>query len=365
MLPVVERQVALAANNSLALPCHAERLLRCDSLQALRAARHYALAEQLPLTLLGGGSNTLLAPQLTGLVVKIEPPAKAPDAESFTRLAAASGESVLIDVPAGVNWSSLVDECVAAGLAGIENLALIPGTVGAAPIQNIGAYGVELTDCLESVLFYHWQSDRVQKISAEQCQLGYRDSCFKHQLAGQGAIVSVRLRLECEQSGQPRYQTAYPGLAEALASRQPQPLNALRIANAVKAIRRSKLPDPAQLPNAGSFFKNPLVDDSVFKQLLARYPSMPHYPQPGRVKIPAAWLLEQSGLKGYRRGAVATHPRQPLVVVNHGGASLAELLDFADHCAGVVEQKFAIVLEREPQPLAPFVWTEGGGSDAV
>ena len=363
----VEYDVDLTAANSLALPCRAERLIRCRSLQELRAARHYACAEQLPITLLGGGSNSLCPPTIDGLVVKIEAPLPGAGGRCYSELTqGADSRSVIIEVAAGVNWAQLVAETVAAGLAGLENLALIPGTVGAAPIQNIGAYGVELADVLHSVDFYDWHSDQLLSLSVQECQLGYRDSRFKGELAGQGAVLSVRLTLQRERADT-RYQTSYPALATALRKAGDNAPTAASIARTVCAIRRSKLPEPTTEPNAGSFFKNPVVAQEQFARLLQRYPAIPHYPSAidGCVKIAAAWLIEQCGLKGYRSGAVATHAQQPLVLVNVGGADLTALLTFAEQIAEAVKQKFAIALEREPQPPTAFVWSQSEAPSAV
>ncbi len=350
-----QQQVDLTAANSLALPCRAAQLARCSTLSELRSARHYAVQQRLPLTLLGGATNTLCPPAIDGLVVKIEAPA----GDSFSVVEEHSS-TVVIEVAAGVSWAQLVTDTVATGLAGLENLALIPGTVGAAPVQNIGAYGVELAERLVELSFYHWQRDSVTTMSAADCQFGYRDSIFKQSLAGRGAIVALRLRLWREPAA--HYRSDYPPLAAALAGSE---LSAAAIAAAVTAIRQSKLPDPAQLPNAGSFFKNPLLPSSQFNALLAAYPVLPHYPagRPGWHKLPAAWLIEQCGLKGWQRGALATHHRQPLVIVNRGGASLAELLAFADDIRAAVAAKFAVDLEIEPQPCRAAAL--GGIGDAV
>lgn len=364
---LVERDVDLTGANTLALNCSAQQLIRCNSLATLQIARDYAFENRLSIALLGGGSNTLCPEILPGLVVKLEASSKADDGGCYTEIARqrATGQ-VTIEVAAGVSWAELVSASVANGLSGIENLAAIPGSVGAAPIQNIGAYGVEIAQCLKSVNFYHWGSGQLVEMSAEQCEFSYRESIFKRQLAGQGAVVSVQLQLLDEQCAKPAYNTAYPALAEVL-NDSGSVINARIIAAAVTAIRQHKLPDPSVQPNAGSFFKNPVVEQKHFQQLQRRYPDIPFFSTPtqGHVKIPAAWLLEQGGLKGYRHGTVATHALQPLVLVNQGGASLQELLEFAGHCAKVVEQKFAVKLQREPQELVLFEWPKSGAFDAV
>ena len=364
----VEHDVDLTGANTLALSCRAQQLIRCNSLATLQAARDYAFENGLAIALLGGGSNSLCREYMPDLVVKLEAPTNVGDGGCYTEIARQpeSGQ-VTIEVAAGVSWAELVSATAANGLSGLENLAAIPGSVGAAPIQNIGAYGVEIAQCLQSVQFYYWGSGQLVEMNAEQCEFGYRESIFKRQLAGQGAVVSVQLQLLDEQCANPAYNTAYPALAEALNDSAQRDVNAGIIAAAVTAIRQHKLPDPTVQPNAGSFFKNPVVDLEYFQQLQSSYPEIPCFSAPTerQVKIPAAWLLEQAGLKGYRHGAVATHALQPLVLVNQGGASLQELLEFADHCAKVVEQKFAIKLQREPQELAVFEWPNSGAGNAV
>lgn len=355
----VQPQVDLSAANSLALPCRAAQLARCSSLAQLRQARGYAQQYNLPITLFGGGSNLLCPPTIDGLVVKIEPPTGA----SFS-VVEENGSAVVIEAAAGVSWSELVDDTVVAGLAGLENLALIPGTVGAAPVQNIGAYGVELAERFEQLDFYDWQRDTVTSMTAGDCQFGYRDSVFKHRLGGQGVIVSLRLRLQREPAAS--YRTDYPPLAAALAGRE---VTAAAIAAAVTSIRQSKLPDPAQLPNAGSFFKNPLLASRQLEALSTDYPALPHYPseRDGWHKVPAAWLIEQSGCKQLQRGGLATHRQQPLVIVNRGGATLDQLLAFAGELSEAVHAQFGVALEIEPQRCRA-VWLGGqvgGECDAV
>ncbi|MEQ5801820.1 UDP-N-acetylmuramate dehydrogenase [Halomonas sp. H10-9-1] len=324
----------LTRANTLGLPCVAERFCAPGNLAELQAALAEAREQGWPLTLLGGGSNLILPPFLQGLVVR-------PAMTEWWQEESEEG-SLRIHAEAGVNWHELVMGLAARGLWGTENLALIPGLCGAAPIQNIGAYGVELADVLEAVEVVHLADGSVNWLSPEACRFGYRDSVFKGALAGR--VVITRLVLRLSRRAQPRL--GYGDLASRLGASP----TALEVAEAVCAIRREKLPDPALLGNAGSFFKNPLVASELAERLLVEHPEMPHFPQPdGRVKLAAGWLIERCGLKGWREGHFGVHDRQALVLVHFGGGSAAELMAFADRVADSVRDRFGVELEREPR----------------
>lgn len=279
---------------------------------------------------LGEGSNSIFLTDYAGEILRYV-------AASVTQ--AEQGEQVLLHVEAGHNWHQLVMSTATAGWWGLENLALIPGSVGAAPVQNIGAYGAEFADCCVYVDFFHWQQRRVIRLSKEECEFGYRDSIFKRQLAGQGLIVAVGLQLQ--RHGQAV--TTYKGLEQLHAQSTP-----LEVTAAVIALRQSKLPDPAQLANCGSFFKNPLISAAHFQRLSAVYPAMPHYPQAdGHYKVAAAWLIEQGGFKGNRIGDVGCYALQPLVLVNFGEGTSAQLLTLIQDIQTFVRQQFDIALEPE------------------
>ncbi|RVU32997.1 UDP-N-acetylmuramate dehydrogenase [Rheinheimera riviphila] len=253
------------------------------------------------------------------------------------------GETLMLHVEAGCNWHQLVQNTVAEGWWGLENLALIPGSVGAAPVQNIGAYGVEMADCCTYVDFFHWQTKSVQRLSREECVFGYRDSIFKHSFAGKGVIVAVGFQLQ--RKGVPRL--SYKGLDHLPLDSRP-----LDVMHAVIAVRQSKLPDPATLANCGSFFKNPLLSANQFQALIEKHPTLPHYPQPdSQVKVAAAWLIEQAGLKGHRIGDVACYPLQPLVLVNYGAGTSAQLSELIQLIQRSVQQMFDILLEPEVRLL--------------
>ena len=319
--------------NTLGLPCVAERFIAPRDPLALREAIALAGREAWPLTLLGGGSNLILPERLPGLVVQ---PAMA-DWWLEER-----GDEVLVHADAGVVWHDLVMVLASRGLWGIENLALIPGHCGAAPIQNIGAYGVELCEVLEAVHLVHLDDGREAVFTATDCAFGYRDSIFKGSLDGRVAITRLVLRL----SRTPRPRLDYG----ALATRVGPASTPLSVAEAVCAIRREKLPDPRELGNAGSFFKNPLVDAGTARRLLADHPELPHFPQPdGRVKLAAGWLIDRCGLRGWRQGCFGVHRNQALVLVHFGGGCAAGLLAFAATVAERVNERFGVVLEREPR----------------
>lgn len=327
----------LARANTLGLPCRAERFVAPGSVGDLREALDLAHREGWPLTLLGGGSNLILPAWLPGLVIR-------PGMQAWWL--EERGREVLVHAEAAVVWHELVMALAARGLWGTENLALIPGHCGAAPIQNIGAYGVELSDVIEAVHLIHLDDGREAVLSPAECAFGYRDSVFKGALDGRVVITRLVLRL----SRTPTPRLGYGDLAGRVGAEP----SALGVAEAVCAIRREKLPDPAVLGNAGSFFKNPLVAADLAGRLLDEYPMMPHFPQPdGRVKLAAGWLIDRSGLKGWRQGHFGVHERQALVLVHFGGGCAAELLDFAGRVADTVRERFGVMLEREPRLAVP------------
>lgn len=321
--------------NTLRLPSCAERFAAPKTLHHLQSVLRQAASQQWPVTLLGGGSNVLLPPRIAGIVV-------CPALKQWW-LELQKGE-VIAYVGAGVNWHSLVMALASRGLWGVENLALIPGSCGAAPVQNIGAYGVELKDVLLGVQTLDIASGCVRWLSVAECQLGYRDSVFKHRLANRVVITQLAIRL----SRQPSPKLDYGDLAARLPS-MPTPL---AVAKAVCAVRHAKLPDPNVLANAGSFFKNPLVSQAHAKQLLQQNPAMPHFLQPdGKIKLAAGWLIDQCGLKGWREGSFGVHAQQALVLVHFGGGDRAGLLQFAERVANAVSVRFGIALEPEPRLL--------------
>ena len=285
---------------------------------------------------LSGGNNILFTKDIEALLIT-------PCDKSIV-VTAENDKVVRAKVGAGVEWDDLVAWSVERGLWGIENLSLIPGKAGAAPVQNIGAYGVEAKDAIRSVEMYFVEGNNFVTLAAEHCGFGYRESVFKHSLKGRVVITAIEIEL----SKEPNPRLGYGDVVREVEARGGATLANIR--DAICSIRRSKLPDTAVLGNAGSFFKNPIVERSVADELLAKYPDMPHYAVPGdddHVKLAAGWLIDKSGLKGYRDGVVGVHDRQALVLVNHGGATGGEVMALARYVQEQVKEKFGIEIETE------------------
>ena len=291
-----------------------------------------------PKLIIGGGSNILLCHNFDGLVIKMN--------ILGVNILRQDDAHIYVTAGAGVNWHELVQFCVQHGYAGMENLSLIPGTVGAAPMQNIGAYGVELEQIFESLTAIHIRTGEKRIFTHADCAFGYRESIFKRELKGQYIITSVTFQL----NKHPTFHTRYGAIQETL-SEMGVPENNLSIkaiSEAVIRIRRSKLPDPAQIGNAGSFFKNPEILKAQFDALRTQYPTLPGYPIGDNiVKVPAGWLIEQAGWKGYRSGDAGVHTKQALVLVNYGNATGDELLKLARQVQASVLAKFDIEISPE------------------
>ena len=290
-----------------------------------------------PVMVLGGGSNLLLTQNVSGAVLKIS--------LKGISIVEQSQEHAILEVQAGEIWHEVVEFCLKHNLGGIENLALIPGQMGTAPIQNIGAYGVELKDVFESCVALNRDTGERQLFSLEDCKFGYRESVFKNELKNQYIILSVRLRLS---KGNHQLKLDYGSIKEVLQQKGITDPNIRQVAQAVVDIRQSKLPDPKDLGNSGSFFKNPLVSRDHAEQLQVDYSDMPSYPaENDRVKIPAGWLIERVGLKGYRQGDAGVHKNQALVLVNYGEATGSEIWALAQHIQQSVFTEFGINLTPE------------------
>ena len=253
------------------------------------------------------------------------------------------GDEVRLRVEAGVEWDDLVEWAVERGLWGIENLSLIPGKAGSAPVQNIGAYGCEAKDAIRRVEMYCVETGNLLTLDAAHCGFGYRESVFKHDLKGRVIITAIEIRL----SHTPRPKLGYGDVEREVEARGGATLRNIR--EAVCAIRRAKLPDPAVTGNAGSFFKNPVVGREEAERLSALYPDMPHYPaaDPSQVKLAAGWLIDRAGLKGHSEGRVGIHPRQALVIINLGGATGTEIVAFARKVQEQVKKRFGVEIEPE------------------
>jgi len=337
----VREHYSLKRHNTFGLDVKARRYIRLESPDESEAAAE--AARGMPILFLGEGSNILFLDDFDGAVIHL-------DADGPIRFEE-RGDDILLDIPGGKRWHDVVEETVRRGWSGIENLALIPGKAATAPVQNIGAYGREIADVLESCKAYDFQTGRFRTFRAEECRFGYRHSIFKEPEYRDRFLITF-LRLRLRKNGTPL--TDYGSLRRELERRgivRPGPLD---VFEAVSAIRRRKLPDPARIGNAGSFFKNPVVDADAYRSLSNRYPDMPAYPLPdGRYKIPAGWLIEKAGWKGYRRGDVGVHPRQALVLVNYGGATGREIYRLSQDIVRDVEDKFGIRLEREVRVIPP------------
>lgn len=335
----IRNQVPLAEYNTFGISEQAERLVEVQTDAELLEALALAKTQGWALTLLGGGSNVVISSALSGLVVVMR---------SRGRRVLQRGQGwALIEGEAGENWHALVNWTLDMGLSGLENLSLIPGTLGAAPVQNIGAYGVELVDVFDSLDALDCETGQICQFSREDCQFAYRESLFKAS-AGRYIILRVRLRLDTR----PSLRVSYAPLAAAWAATgllQPDPRV---VSELVCALRRSKLPDPRQLGNAGSFFKNPVVSSQQLGDLLARWPGMPWYPQAdGSAKLAAGWLIDQAGWRGFRAGAVGVHSEQALVLVNFGAARGGDILELAQRIADDVRARFGVELDMEPRVL--------------
>ncbi len=289
-------------------------------------------------SILGGGSNILLTKPVSGLLIH--------NRLQGIELLKEDDDHVWLKVSSGEIWHGFVMHAIANGWAGIENLALIPGTVGASPMQNIGAYGIEAKETIESVTFWHWQEKAFITYSNEECRFGYRDSIFKHGLKDKVFITSVTFRL----NKKPVFNTSYGAITQELEKMNVSEPNIRAIAEAVIAIRSSRLPDPKQIGNAGSFFKNPTISKQQFESLKEKYPDIPSYHVSDTlVKVPAGWLIEHNGWKGKRFGDAGVHAKQALVLVNYGSASGAEIWDLSSQVVDSVKDTFGIELEREVQ----------------
>ncbi len=326
------QHISLRDRNSFGVEQQAARLIEFDTPDDLRTLFAAGVPDRW--MVLSGGNNVLFTQDYDGLIVT-------PAARGIKCLSD-EGDTVRIRVEAGVEWDDLVEWAVAHDLWGVENLSLIPGKAGAAPVQNIGAYGCEAADTIRRVEMFCVENGSMLTLDAAHCGFGYRESVFKHTLKGRVIITAV----EFELSRTPRPRLAYGDVEREVEARGGASLRNIR--EAICAIRRSKLPDPAVLGNAGSFFKNPVVEASVAAALLERYPAMPHYPAPdGRVKLAAGWLIDQAGLKGWREGNVGVHERQALVLVNYGGATGGEVIAFARRVQQRVLDRFGIAIDTE------------------
>jgi UDP-N-acetylmuramate dehydrogenase len=316
---IVQENVSVGKYNTFGIDQKADYLAEIKSREELQELLLDNKFRPLPKLILGGGSNILFSKDYNGLVVinKILGVKKVEENQDF----------VWLKVGSGVVWQDLVEYCVTKNYGGIENLSLIPGTVGASPLQNIGAYGVEAKETIQKVEIVWIETGKVEILTNEQCKFAYRDSIFKHELKNLVVIISVTFKLKKNPDS---FNLEYGDIQKTLAEMQITTPSVESISKAVIHIRQSKLPDPTITPNAGSFFKNPEIDAQKFMELQKLYPNIKGFSlSNGKFKVPAGWLIESCGLKGFRNGNVGIHPKQALVIVNYGGGNGKEILDLA------------------------------------
>jgi UDP-N-acetylmuramate dehydrogenase len=333
----IETGVSLKPYNTFALPALAHTLVRIASDADVRAVLDHPRLGPAPKFVLGGGSNIVLTRDLTAVVLKVE--------VRGLRLVEQRPDAWIVEAGAGESWHDLVAWTLDQGLPGLENMALIPGSVGAAPVQNIGAYGLELKDRFESLDAVDLVTGRSVRLDASMCRFGYRDSIFKQALAGKSVITRVRLRLPRPW----RPVLGYLDLERRMMETGVAAPHARQIFDWVCEIRRAKLPDPAVIGNAGSFFKNPVVTAEQCRDIIGRDPAIVHYPMPdGSFKLAAGWLIDACGWKGKTVGRAGVYEKQALVLVNRGGARGAEVVTLARAIQESVYGRFGIRLEPEP-----------------
>ncbi len=333
----IQQNIALTKYNTFGIKAYAKRFVTITSFYEIQQL----LKIEKELFLISGGSNMLLTNDIEKLVVHVDIKGISIDKEE--------DNFVYITVNAGENWHDFVLWCIDQGYGGLENLSLIPGNVGTCPIQNIGAYGVEVKDVITKVEGISITTEERVEFSNEDCQFGYRDSIFKNNLKGSVILTAVSFRMTKKKH---QLNTSYGAIETELASKNIKNPTLKDISNAVIAIRKSKLPDPKEIGNSGSFFKNPIISTILFKQLQQKFPTIPNYPiSKTTVKVPAGWLVEQVGYKGKRFGDAGVHTKQALVLVNYGNASGKEIYNLAQKIQKTVFEQFKISLEIEVNVL--------------
>ncbi len=331
----IQENISLKRLNTFGIARNARFFTVVESVNGLQDALIWAQDHDQQVLILGGGSNILLTGDFDGLVIKMEIIGK--------KLIREDEDYVYVEVGAGEIWHDLVTYAIDQNWAGIENLSLIPGTVGASPMQNIGAYGVEIQEVFESLEALNRSTFEIKTFSKEECKFGYRESVFKHELKNQYVIFSVLFKLKKK----PELRVEYGAIRDVLKELGIGQPSIRAISEAVIAIRSSKLPDPKEIGNAGSFFKNPTIAIDQFNELKSKFPVMPGYPTEAGVKVPAGWLIEHAGWKGKRIGDVGVHAQQALVLVNYGNGNGSEIIALSDQIRHSVREKFGIELHPE------------------
>ncbi len=331
---MIQESVSLKPYNTFGIDVNAKRFAQFSSIAELRDVLAELKGDQL--LVIGGGSNLLLTKDFDGLVVRNQ--------IKGIEVIKETDEHVWVRAGAGEVWHDFVVKCIQMGYGGVENLSLIPGNVGASPMQNIGAYGVEIKDVFDSLEAYHLKTGKLETFDADACDFGYRESVFKRSLKGEYIICSVTYRLDKN----PTINTSYGAIKQELQALKVSNPTIKDVSQAVINIRSRKLPNPEVIGNAGSFFKNPVVDKDLFEEIKSDFEEVPNYPAPdNKVKLAAGWLIEKAGWKGKHIGNYGVHKNQALVLVNYGGASGSEIYDLSESIINDVEAKFGIRLERE------------------
>ena len=332
----IQQNTPLAPHTTFGVPATADELVKVTSIEEVQETAAYLKEKNKQLLILGGGSNILFTKDPEGLVLL--------NRIDGIEVLGEDKNGYTVRVGAGVIWHDLVEHAIENEWAGIENLALIPGNVGASPMQNIGAYGVEIESVFHQLEAVHLPTGEVHTFDAKDCQFGYRESVFKRKLKGQYCITHVTYRF----TKQPTFNTRYGAIEQELERMKVRELSIRAIADAVITIRRSKLPDPKEIGNAGSFFKNPIVEEEVVNQLAEKHPLIPSYAAgEGMRKLAAGWLIDQAGWKGFTRNNHGVHKKQALVLVNYGGAKGSEIYQLSQEILEDVREKFGVTLERE------------------
>ena len=332
----IQQNFSLKSYNTFGIEATAKFFVEIQSVEELRHILQNSDYQSIDKLFLGGGSNILLTKNYEGLVVKINLKGikKFFENDSYSYIQAGAGEI----------WHELVMYCVENQYAGMENLSLIPGTVGAAPMQNIGAYGVEIKDIFEELQALNLETLKIETFKVNDCHFGYRESVFKHQFKGKYVITSVTFKL----NKIPDYKVAYGDIQKTLEEMNIFELSIKAVSDAVVNIRKSKLPDPVEIGNSGSFFKNPEISKAQYDELKIKFENIPSYPiNETTVKVPAGWLIEQAGWKGFRDGKIGVHTRQALVLVNYGGGTVEQIKGLSVKIQASVLEKFGISLSTE------------------
>ncbi len=333
---IIQKDIQLKPFNTFGIEATAKYFIEVSSIEQLQEILQNPDYQSTERLILGGGSNMLLTKDFEGLVIKI--------AIKGFEVVNENEDNIWLKVGAGVVWHDLVLQCVNQNYAGMENLSLIPGTVGAAPMQNIGAYGIEIKEIFEELQALEIATGEIKTYDKTSCSFGYRESIFKHEAKGKYIILNVTFKL----NKRPTFHIEYGAIKDTLGEMGISEMSIKAISDAVIHIRQSKLPNPAEIGNAGSFFKNPEIPNSQFEALKAQFPTIPSYPvSDTSTKVPAGWLIEQAGWKGQRFGNVGVHAKQALVLVNYGGGKGEEIKDLSQKIQASVKEKFGIQLSVE------------------